>query len=654
MTINKYFFIPILLFTFFAEAKSFQQEEVLFTVEDRKVTSEEFTFEYKKNNINNEEAYTKKDVDNYLNLFINFKLKVHEAFQRKMDTISLLNREFNSYKNQLKKPYLSNDEFNQSMIEEAWERYQKEVRASHILIRVDEHADPIDTLKAWETIHSIYQKALQENDFNDLAMRYSQDPSVKINQGDLGYFTSMQMVYPFESAAFHTPVGGISKPFRTNFGYHIIKVNDVRPARGKIEVSHIMARINNPSDSLVQQQAKNKIFEIAERLEAGYDWDEVCKLYSEDFGTRNKGGRLPAFTVGTMPPTFVEASFALSAQGQISDPFETPFGWHIVRLEKVYGLGTYNEMKPVIASRIERDQRSELSERALIKKLIRENGFEEHPSASKEAEKFVSDYLPGRMEGIHNVGGNIALFTIGTEVYGLKQFKSFIDQEWKKRANREDRNWDVLYSDFKEFSIIKYEEGKLSEKYPEYKLLLQEYREGILLFEIMNSEVWSKASSDSIGLKAYYNQNRDKYIWNERAEMDIFSSEDADLIKKIEEYIKNNPKSTKERVDSVFNGEGNVSLQIENKKVEKEDEDYFKKIPFEKGIYLIEIADKYVLVRINDILSKDRKKLEEIKGKVIADYQAYLDLKFIEELKNKYTVQINKKALKNVQKDLSH
>ncbi|MDH5598609.1 MAG: peptidylprolyl isomerase, partial [Cyclobacteriaceae bacterium] len=582
MTISKYLLILIPVLLFFTEANGFQSDETLFTIEKRKVTKEEFTFEYKKNNINNKEAYTKQDVENYLNLFINFKLKVHEAYQRKMDTISLLNREFISYKNQLKKPYLSNEAFNKSMIEEAWERYQKEVHASHILIRLSENASPDDTLRAWNSIQSIYLQAMQGNDFKRLALRYSEDPSVKMNQGDLGYFTSMQMVYPFETAAFQTPVNSVSKPFRTNFGYHIIKVHNKRPARGKLEVSHIMARVNNPSDSLIQQQAKTKIFEIAERLEAGYDWEEVCKLYSEDYGTKNKGGRLPPFTVGTMPPTFVEASFGLVTPGQISDPFETPFGWHIVRLEKVYGLESYEEMIPVIKSRIERDQRSELSNKAMLKKLIEENGFVELSSAENTAKEFAANYIPGRTEEMHNVKGDIALFTIGTQTFGLNLFKDFIDQEWKKRVTKEERNWEVLYSDFKEYSIIKYEESKLGEKYPEYRLLLQEYREGILLFEIMNEEVWSKASEDSLGLEIYFNQNRDKYLWNERAEMDIFTSEDQNLIKNVEEYIKNNPKSTKESVDSVFNGEGNVSLQIENKKLEREEEDYFKRIPFEK------------------------------------------------------------------------
>ena len=302
------------------------------TVAGKNITKTEFEAIYHKNNTKNAASDT-KSLEDYMQLFINFKLKVKEAEELGLDTVSAFKNELEGYRKQLAAPYLTDNEVNDKLLKEAYERMKKDVRASHILIKCDAGALPKDTLAAYNKAISARNRVVKGEDFAKVAKELSDDPSAKDNGGDLGYFTSMQMVYPFEDVAFKTAKGAISEPIRTQFGYHIIKVLDRRPSQGQITVAHIMVRSNPGMPEEDSIAARKKIFDIYDRLKKNENFSSLALEFSDHTDSKTKGGVLPAFGTGTMVPSFENAAFALKDTNSFSMPFQTPFGWHIVKLK---------------------------------------------------------------------------------------------------------------------------------------------------------------------------------------------------------------------------------------------------------------------------------------------------------------------------------
>ncbi len=301
-----------------------------FSVDGKNVTTSEFLYLFRKNNQGKAEA-TEASVKEYLDLVINFKLKVAEAQLRGIDTTQSFVKEFITYRDELKKPFIASGDDLDRLVKEAYGRMKEEIKAAHILVNVPPSAEPKDTLAAWQKIMSLRERASHGEDFSELAKQFSEDPTAKENGGMLGYFTAMKMVYQFEDLAYKTKVGEISQPTRTRFGYHIIKVLDRRPASGEVEVSHILL-------SGTDDKTKNKALEVYDQLKGGRSWDELCKEYSTDPNTKDRGGKLPAFGIGDIPavPEFEATAFAMQNPGDISDPFKSKVGWHIIRLERKF------------------------------------------------------------------------------------------------------------------------------------------------------------------------------------------------------------------------------------------------------------------------------------------------------------------------------
>lgn len=621
----------------------------LLNVAGEPVFTDEFVYVYKKNNVNNDSAFTRQDIDEYLDLYINFKLKVAEAKMRGMDTTEAFRREFNTYKEQLKKPYLTENQVTERLIKEAYERYNTEINASHILVAVDEKASPEDTLKAYNEINDIRKKALEGVEFARLAAEYSDDPSAKANGGNLGYFTSFQMVYPFESAAYNTEEGAISQPVRTRFGYHLVKVLDKRPSQGSVEVSHIMIRIQpNKTDSVA---ARNKIFEIYDQATGGVNWDDLARQFSEDINTKNTGGKLRPFKVGQMPYSFQEAAFNLKEPGDISDPVMTPYGWHIIRLEGRIPLESFEEMEPTIKSRIDRDSRAQLNRKFLISRLKKENDFEESAAKNQIWSYADSSLIKGSWK--YPVEENVLneqLFTIGDQVYTVKDFFMYLQANQKPNSYGPEVYMRLLYNNFVDDTIISYEEEHLEDKYIDYKMLVKEYKEGILLFELMENEVWNRAVQDTTGLKQYYEENLNKYMWGQRVRAFIYNSDNETVLAEIEQLINSGDSIylSKKDLEKKYNSKTALTLQVEEGLYEKGDHPVIDKVKWEEGIQRVSWNGRHNLVLIREVLSASAKKLNEIRGMVISDYQNQLEKQWVEQLKKKYAVKVNKSGLNYV------
>ncbi|WP_185153514.1 foldase protein PrsA [Fulvivirga lutimaris] len=619
-------------------------QQILFTVNGEGVTAEEFKYVYSKNNINNDSAFTKTDIKEYLDLYVNFKLKIQEAESRGMDKSKAFVDEFNGYREQLKKPYLTENKVTERLVSEAYDRFKYEVRASHILINAKE-----DTLDAYKKIREIKNQLDQGASFENLAKQYSQDPSVKVNGGDLGYFTSFQMVYPFESAAYQTKVGEVSAPTRTQFGYHLVKVKDRRPANGKVQVAHIMLRAKSDTTAV-----RNKIFEIYDQVKGGVEWAELVKLYSEDVNSRNTNGVLRAFSVGQMPLEFQEASFTLVEPGEISDPVKTQYGWHIIKLINREPIESFEQMEASIKSRISRDSRAQLNEIALIKRLKKENGFIENAENRKIALSITdSTLLQGNWKYISSAQNDLELFKIADKTHLLNEFATYIEENQKPVKDELNHYTNVLYNDFQKSKIIAYEEDHLADKYFDYKMIVKEYREGILLFNLMEEEVWNRAVEDTVGLEAFYESRKDNYKWGERAKASIYSASDKILLE-ISNAIETEDSLylTKQSLYKKYNSGSNLILQSESGIFESGVKEVLDLAEWNVGVQKLEFGGKSHLVWIKEILPPQIKTLQETKGAVISDYQEVLEKNWLVKLKEKYSVSMNNEVLNNVYESL--
>jgi len=401
-------------------------DPVLFKIGDSPILVSEFEYLFKKNHQNKPEAFSPSGLADYLELYINFKLKVKEAYSRGLDTTQAFIKEFEGYKNEVFKSYQAKRDDTDRLVEEAYNRMKEEVRASHILLMLDPNASPADTLKKWNQIMDLRGKILGGQDFGEVAKLFSEDPGAKETSGDLGYFTALEMVYAFENAAFHTPVGQVSRPVRSRFGYHLIKVMDRRLAGDQVEVAHIL--IQGKDD-----RAFNKIKEAYDKLKAGEKWFEVCRSYSEDSSNKESGGRLQPFRKGGFDPeakSFEDAAFSLKNIGDFSEPILTPYGWHIVRLEKIIRLPDFDSYAPELKKRISQDERMYLSALRQLELQKKSFAFKEDVAI---IEKMIalsdSTLLSGRWEFYGDPDFRTkTLFTMAGESATVWSFVEFISR----------------------------------------------------------------------------------------------------------------------------------------------------------------------------------------------------------------------------------
>ncbi|MAX81175.1 MAG: peptidylprolyl isomerase [Crocinitomicaceae bacterium] len=635
---------------------SFGQDktEVLLEVEGAPVTVEEFEAIYNKNNVQTQ-TIEQKSVDEYLELFINFKLKVKEAEALGLDTLASFKNELNGYINQLKEPYLIDQEYNEALMHEAYERMQYDVEASHILVKVSRDASPEDTLKAFKKINAIRRQVVDGTDFEQLAKEKSEDPSAKQNAGYLGYFTVFRMVYPFETAAYNTPVGEVSEVIRSDYGYHVLKVTNKRPAMGQVRAAHIMVKSKPEDERSEQEKAEQKINEIYARLEKGEKFDALARAYSDDKPSAKRGGELPWFGSGRMVVEFEDAVNGLEEE-QYSKPFKTRYGWHIVKLLERKGIGSYEEVENTIKTKVSKDMRGQKSRAELVKKLKEEYNVKIW-SKSKTAfyeladESLLKGQWQAPVSGLDKKVMRISDKTYGNKeiIYTQADFASFIVENQRKNqaAITVEKMVDELFDLFVEEKMIGYESTVLAQKYPKYKSLVQEYRDGILLFELMDQKVWSKAVKDTAGLKAFYEEHKNEFMWDERAEAQVYTCSNEANAKKVIDMVKEGASDS--LIQATLNQDSQLAVAIKSGKFQVEALPVLRKVSWSAGLKPLVVMDQnYVVVNIDTILPAQPKKIDEARGVITAAYQEYLEDEWIKELREKYDYKVNKDALKLV------
>ena len=488
--------------------------------------------------------------------------------------------------------------------------------------------------------------------FSAAAKKTSEDPSAVDNGGDLGYFTSLQMVYPFENAAYKGNVGEITMPVRTRFGYHILKIEDKRPSQGEILTAHIMVKFAKDMGDKEKANLKTKIDEIYAKLKAGEKFEDLARQFSDDKPSAEKGGQLQWFGSSRMPIEFEKAAFALANNGDYSEPFTTNYGWHIVKRLDKKNLAPFADMKGDLKQRIGKDSRSQAGKTSLIEKIKKENNFKENAIAKKDFLKVIdSTAYQGKWEAKKAEKlGNKELFSLGNNKYTQNDFAKYIETHQTSRSKMDDNM--ILQQSFKNFvdeTVINFEDANLESKYPEFRNLLKEYRDGILLFDLTDQKVWGKAVKDTAGLREYYTKNKNNYLWDERADVTTYKCADEKIAKEVRSMLKKN-KAEKDLVDAVNKtsqlnviNESITYLKGENKDVDAN---------WKQGVVATDIKDpkdnKITILVINKLMPKTPKTIAEAKGIITADYQNYLEKEWLSYLKNKYTVKVNDDVLNTV------
>ncbi len=677
------------------------QDPVVMTINDRPVKKSEFEAVYRKNSGRETQANT-RSVKEYVELFSLFKSKVFEAESLGLDTLSSFRNELAGYRRQLAAPYLTDKNTNEALLSEAYERMKLEVRASHILIRLEETALPKDTLEAWtranlirnaimgkfptpaeisnydkllrstqaisgqlkgkdSTLYKIKMKSiknlqdyykLDEDKFVAIAPKTSDDPSVLDNKGDLNYFSVLDMVYPFETAAYTTPIGQLSEIVRTKFGYHILKATDRRVSKGEITVAHIMVKMPKDATEQDKQNTKLKIDELYAKLVAGADFAELARQFSDDKQSNERGGQLQPFKAGRLPKAFEDAAFGLKNNNDYSLPVLTQYGWHIIKRVNLKTVAPFDEVKSELKSRVNRDSRSQMGRSALIARVKKENLFKESPAAMEAFRKVVdSTYLTATWKADRAAKlGNKELFQLGGKSYKQNDFAKYLESQMTFRSPTD--VFEIVKSIYRNWvndMVVAFEDAQLETKYIEFANLYREYRDGILLFDLTDQKVWSRAVKDTAGLRQYYEGHKTKYLWEERADVTIYKCLNDKVVMELRKLYKAG-KSEKE-ITEILNKKSQLNVTVENimyLKGESKNVDS----GWAKGInatdFKEERENKILVYVVNSILPKSPKTLAECRGNATADYQVFLETEWLDYLRKKYVVKLNEDVLSTI------
>lgn len=651
----KQLFFGVLLSASFTSFAQNNNKEVLFTIDGKPYYTDEFARVYNKN-IDLVKDESQKDLNQYLDLFVGYKLKINKANKLGLQNGQAYQAELKSYRNQLSKNYLTDSKVTQELIEEAYQRSQKEIKAAHILFMVDENASPEDTLKAYKKAVEVREKALKGENFGDLAVKYSEDPSAKENKGELGYFSAFRMVYPFESAAYKTQKGHISKIVRTRFGYHIIKVEDIRDNRGELTVAHIMILKPNNQNPEEAEKAKATIQDIYKKLQQGENFESLAKQFSQDKSSASKGGVLNRFGSGQLSSEeFEDAAFALKNPNDYSAPVESNFGWHIIKLIEKHPLKTAQEMQSELDGKIRKDERSRLITNSLTEKLKKKCSIKRNDKLFAAISKTVNDKfytgdwkLPENMKPFE---GN--LVTIDKKTISGDEFLKYLvaQQRGENTIRPISKLVEKKYQEYVDAKVNELYNNNLENEFPDFAAVMEEYRDGLLLFDLMEKEIWEKAKTDTIGLQNFYEARKNNYRWGNRVDALILSSTKMDMAKKAQKLLKQGKSA--EFIKEKFNQNGKVEV-MSNAGIFEENSDALPKgLEKKDGVSgIIKDGEYYFVVKINKHLEAGPKTLEEAKGKVVNDYQQYLEEKWVSDLKQEFKVDVNQPAFEKVKKQI--
>lgn len=636
--------------------------QTLFKFGNTPVEKDEFLRIYKKNAINQQPDYSPEALREYLNLYSLFRMKVKEAELQKIDTISSIQYELGNYRKQLAQSYLTDEEVSKKQLEEAYNRLKENVRVSHILIMSSPMAQSKDTVAPYRKIDSIYNAVVKgKADFAQVASALSEDKTSKVKGGDIGYFTALQTVYAFENAAYNTPVGKVSKPFKTQYGYHIIKVTERKPSAGEVQVAQIM--ISSPKSKSAEEDAAalKKAQMVKDELKKGAKFEDLVKKYSEDKYSKDNDGLMEKFGVGVFIPEFETAAFALKKPGDVSDVVKTEYGYHIIKLVNKYPVLALDSMKTDLQARIKKDDRAQVAKEVYYNSVKEKNKFKEYPqNIDKTKQAFVAGIVDtGKAAGAFSAkkfnGPDVVLFDVKGISYKSSDMMTYAEKATGGRVvGPKEAVFMNLYSDYLDMVIGNIEEENLLSEKPEFRNLMNEYRDGIMLFELMDRNVWGKASKDSAGLAAFYKERMNNYKWQPGFRGSVYTFKNQDALNSGLKALAKKDMTDEALVKQMNTDKTPDAVSIQKGYYEFEKFKLFSKDAIKNGKPTEAKKNEdgtYTVVVAKDVFeTPTTKTLDEARGYAIAEYQDYLEKNWNENLRKKYPVTVNEDVFKSMTK----
>ncbi|MFK2820746.1 peptidylprolyl isomerase [Flavobacteriaceae sp. LMIT009] len=632
--------VALMLSSFFAIAQIGDQD-VLFTVDNRPVLAKEFIRVYNKN-LDLVKDETQKDIDEYLKLFVNYKLKLAEARALGFHEKASYLRELQGYKKQLAKNYLTDHEVTDALVKEAYQRISSDVKAQHILFRIDPSVT--DTTAIYNKLKELKSR-LKNEDFSQLQEELHDGSRVFVE--DLGYFSGFKMVYEFENVAFITPANEVSDPFRTQFGFHIVKVLDKRESRGEITVGHIMIS-HNQTDSLIDPESR--VNEIYKLLQQGQEFESLAKQFSDDKSSAKKGGKLEPFKGGQLSSQdFEDEAFALENVNDVSEPFPTEFGWHIAKLYNKKPVGSFEELEYELKNMVSKDSRSRLISESMQNRLRTQYQV----SVAEGVEAYFTSILN---EDFFNRRWKIPVgFERGRDFAKIEDkqlrygdFVAFLRSQQK--ATSRGKSFDQIVAEaldaFLNRQVLIYHEENLENVNEDYANILNEYREGLLLFDLMEDKIWNTVKNDTLGIKQYYNDNKNNYKWEPRVEAVVATSSDQKAIKSAKKLMSKG--ETAESIKEKLNADSQKVI-FTSGLMNKDHQALPDGFEFKEGLSKIYQANNaFYIVKVAKVIPETDKTLDEARGQVISDYQVEVENKWVDSLRQKYEVTIDQNILQKV------
>jgi len=624
------------------------------TVNGQNYSAGEFIRMYKKSY---DPKYS-KDLDSYVGQYVVFRLKVADAINEGYDTTKGFKVELQGYRNQLSLNYLTDNNVREKLLKQAYQRSLIEIDGWHILINCPSDASPKDTLKAWKKARDIRERIITGEPFEQVARSTSDDPSVKINGGNLGYFTVFQMIMPFEDAAYSLKKGEISEPVRTPYGYHIIRITGRRPSEGKIKVAHIMKAVPPGSDEKDAKKAEDEIQNIYEQLQNGASFSDLAAKYSDHKESASRGGELNWFGAGEIISDFSEAAFSLNKNGDYTKPVRTMYGWHIIKRIDKKAPGSFEESRAYLESKINESYLSSISKKSFIEKLKKEYKYQVNTIAFNW---FVNNTDTLVIKGLkkYNRSGmpQGAIYSFADQQLTTRDFATYIEKRGSMIVTNDSsvfisKSLETRLSD----QILNYENSILEKKYPEFRYLMNEFHDGILLFDISGNKVWNKAQNDSTGLQKYYEENKNKYLTKEGIVAKIYTLRVSDGMKSLANAFKKFSvyPDCDNRMLEKFNTNKDTLLTITERTWHRGDNKTIDGLNWSKMQQETIIDGFPSIVLVNKVIDAVPLPFTEIQGDIITSYQEFLEENWIKQLKSKYTVKIDNGVLEEIRKNLNN
>ncbi len=593
--------------------------------------------------------------EDFLARYVDFRLKVQQARDLGLDRDSTLVAEVNDYRAQLAKPYLVEREVLEDITRDLYEKQREEVRAAHILLRVDENAAPEDTLAAYTKLSAVRDSVLAGADFEALAARHSEDPSVERNQGDLGYFTGGRMIQAFEDQAYGTPVGGVSPVFRTRFGYHVLKVSDRRAAEPEIQASHILIRIAPEATTADSTEARALAESLRERVLAGEDFATLARQYSDDEASGREGGDLGFFARARMVEPFANAAYDLENVGDVSEVVETRFGYHVIQLTGRKDRETYDEAYPQLKQTAERLPRTTVRRQAVGRAFRDEAGSTLDAAAVRRA---TAAYAPDSLlflaatESFGDAAGE-AFATVGDSTFTLGDFADYIRQARPAPGTDQPSQLLALAEDFLNEEAVELAAFRLEERDPEFRRIMEDYADGVLLFRISEDSVWNAASRDSLALARHYEEHAADYRFPERRRVVGFYSRNDSLLQVVASALDEG--RSPDAIAGLVEGAAQA-VQIDTVYIDTEREagpgvpesifDQARVLNVGQRTSVLPYQSRRAILYLDAVEPPRAMAFQEARAQVVADYQDVLDERLRARLRRQYGAELRPEFLR--------